>query len=126
MEILSEHTLQGWMQGMLLSGGHSIFITYEAFAMIIASMVDQYNKFLTQSAAISWRKPISSMNFLLTSTSWRQDHNGFSHQNPGFVSSQLNNQSSNVRVYYPLDAESMLAVIDFILQTTDRINIVVA
>ena len=126
MEILSEHTLQGWMQGYILTGWHSVFITYEAFAMIIASMVDQYNKFLIQSEAIGWRKPVASMNFILTSTSWRQDHNGFSHQNPGFVSSQLNNQSSQVRVYYPLDANSMLVVMENALKTTNRINIIVA
>ena len=126
MEILSEHTLQGWMQGYILTGGHSIFITYEAFAMIVASMVNQYNKFLIQSESIAWRKPVSSMNFVLTSTSWRQDHNGFSHQNPGFVSSQLNNQSPHVRVYYPLDANSTLVILENVLKTTNRINIIVA
>lgn len=94
--------------------------------MIIASMVDQYNKFLIQSEGIDWRKPVASMNFILTSTSWRQDHNGFSHQNPGFVSSQLNNQSSHVRVYYPLDVNSMLVVMENALASTNRINIIVA
>ncbi|HEX9804807.1 MAG TPA: phosphoketolase family protein, partial [Candidatus Dojkabacteria bacterium] len=90
MEMLSEHTLQGWLQGYTMTGRQGVFISYEAFMMIVASMVDQYSKFLKQSENIKWRKPIPAMNFVLTSTSWRQDHNGFSHQNPGFISAALN------------------------------------
>lgn len=126
MEILSEHTLQGWMEGYTLTGRHSIFITYEAFAMIIASMIDQYTKFLKQSEAIEWRKPVPSLNFVLTSTSWRQDHNGYSHQNPGFISSMLNDYSSFINIHFPSDANMMLATMEEVFATTNKVNIIVA
>lgn len=126
MEILSEHTLQGWMQGYVMTGRNSIFISYEAFVMIIASMVDQYSKFLKQAKNIDWRKPLPSMNYVLTSNSWRQDHNGYSHQNPGFISSVLNDYSEFVHVYFPPDANSMLLVAEKIFSETNTINVVVA
>lgn len=125
MEILSEHTLQGWMQGYILTGRNSVFISYEAFVMIIASMVDQYNKFLKQMAAIKWREDLPSMNIILTSTSWRQEHNGFSHQNPGFISSVLNDYTNNIKVYFPVDANMLLVIMEQCFQQTNTINVIV-
>lgn len=126
MEILSEHTLQGWMEGYTLTGRHSIFITYEAFAMIVASMIDQYTKFLKQSEAISWREPVPSLNFVLTSTTWRQDHNGYSHQNPGFISAMLNDYSAFVNIHFPVDANMMLTTMERVFTSTNKVNIIVA
>lgn len=125
MEMLSEHTLQGWMQGYILTGRHSVFISYEAFMMIISSMVDQYAKFLKQKESVDWRKPLPSMNFILTSTTWRQDHNGFSHQNPGFISDGLNNHSNWVNIHFPADANMLVATMEECMQTTNKINIIV-
>lgn len=125
MEMLSEHTLQGWMQGYILSGRYAIFVSYEAFMMIIASMVDQYAKYLLQMQKIAWRKPLPSMNFVLTSTSWRQDHNGFSHQNPGFISDALNKHSELVNIHFPPDANMLLSTIEDCFASENKINIIV-
>lgn len=126
MEILSEHTLQGWLQGYLLTGRHGIFATYEAFAMINASMVDQYAKFLKQSKRIPWRKPLSSLNYLLTSLGWRQEHNGFSHQNPSFISNVLEKHGEFCSVYFPADANSFLAILEDCLRRKNSINVIAA
>ncbi|MFQ5493190.1 MAG: phosphoketolase [Candidatus Dojkabacteria bacterium] len=125
MEILSEHTLQGWLQGYLLTGRHGIFISYEAFMMIVASMVDQYSKFLKQMRDFKWRTPLPSLNFVLTSTSWRQDHNGFSHQNPGFISSVLNDYSQTTNVHFPVDGNMLMATMEEIFDSTNTVNILV-
>lgn len=125
MEILSEHTLQGWLQGYLLTGRHGIFATYEAFAVIVASMVDQYAKFMKQAAKISWRKPISSLNYILTSLGWRQEHNGFSHQNPSFISNVLEKHGEFSSVYFPSDANSFLVTLADCLNRKNAINIMV-
>jgi xylulose-5-phosphate/fructose-6-phosphate phosphoketolase len=128
MEILSEHTLQAWLQGYLLTGRHGIFPCYEAFLPIVDSMVSQYLKFLKASRDYTWRKPISSLNYLLSSVCWRQDHNGFSHQNPGFINVVLNKarEEQLVRIYFPADANMLLAQSEHTLQSTDRVNIIVA
>ncbi|MEI7578980.1 MAG: phosphoketolase family protein [bacterium] len=126
MEILSEHTLEGWMQGYVLTGRHSIFISYEAFMMIVASMVDQFAKFLKQMKLVKWRKPIPSLNLFLTSTSWRQDHNGFSHQNPGFISDMLNKFTDEINIHFPADANTLLATVEDCLKSENKINIIVA
>jgi xylulose-5-phosphate/fructose-6-phosphate phosphoketolase len=126
MEMLSEHTLEGWMQGYVLTGRHGIFVTYEAFAEVISSMVDQYSKFLRHAREIKWRNPVPSLNFLLTSVSWRQDHNGFSHQNPGFISSVLNDYADYVSVYFPADANSSLTVMEEVFKSRNKINVIVA
>lgn len=125
MEILSEHTLQGWLQGFLLTGRHGLFATYEAFAMIVASMVDQYAKFIKQAMKIPWRKPISSLNYLLTSLGWRQEHNGYSHQNPGFVSSVLEKHGEFCSAYFPPDANSLLVILEDCLKRKNSINVIV-
>lgn len=126
MEILSEHTLQGWLQGYLLTGRHGIFVSYEAFTTIIASMVDQYAKFLKQSFEIKWRKPVASANYLLSSVGWRQDHNGYSHQNPSFVSNVLLKHGEFSQIYYPPDANSLLVALEEALSKKDCINVIVA
>lgn len=126
MEMLSEHTLQGWLQGYLLTGRHGIFVTYEAFATIISSMVDQHAKFLKQSIKIPWRKPISNAIYILSSLGWRQDHNGFSHQNPSFVSNVLEKHGEFCQIYYPPDANSFLVALEEALIRTDTINVIVA
>lgn len=126
LEILSEHTCQGWLEGYLLTGRHGLFSCYEAFIHIVDSMFNQHAKWLDASRDIPWRQPISSLNYLLTSHVWQQDHNGFSHQDPGFVDVALNKKADIVRVYLPPDANTLLCVTDHILRTWDRINIVVA
>lgn len=126
MEMLSEHTLQGWYQGYLLTGRHGLFVSYEAFVPIIASMVDQYSKFLKQSFRVSWRTPVASAAYLLTSVGWRQEHNGFSHQNPSFVSSILNKHGEFSQVYYPADANSALVAFEEVMKRTDAICVIVA
>jgi xylulose-5-phosphate/fructose-6-phosphate phosphoketolase len=126
MEILSEHTCQGWLQGYLLTGRHGLFPCYEAFIAIVDSMVNQYAKFLKQSAEVSWRAPIASLNILLTSEGWRQDHNGYSHQGPGFIDLLLNKKASAVRVYLPPDANCTLQTIDHCLRSSNYINLVIA
>lgn len=125
MEILSEHTLQGWLQGYILTGRHGIFATYEAFAQIVASMVDQHAKFLKQSMKLPWRKPIASLNYILTSVGWRQEHNGYSHQNPGFISSVLEKHGDFCSVYFPPDANMTLVTLEDCLSRTNAINVIV-
>ena len=112
MEILSEHTCEGWLEGYLLTGRHGLFSCYEAFIHIVDSMFNQHAKWLKVSAAIPWRRPIASLNYLLTSHVWRQDHNGFSHQDPGFIDHVANKKASVVSVYLPPDANTLLWVID--------------
>ncbi|MFJ4316597.1 phosphoketolase [Streptomyces lavendulae] len=126
MEILSEHVCQGWLEGYLLTGRHGLFSTYEAFAHIVDSMVAQHIKWLKTSRDLSWRAPIASFNYLLTSHVWRQDNNGFSHQDPGFVDHVLNKSPEVVRVYLPPDANTLLAVADHALRSRDRVNVIVA
>ena len=108
MEILSEHTCQGWLEGYLLTGRHGLFTTYEAFVHIVDSMFNQHAKWLKTSHEISWRRPIASLNYLLTSHVWRQDHNGFSHQDPGFIDHVVNKKADVIRVYLPPDANCLL------------------
>lgn len=126
MEMLSEHTLQGWLEWYLLTWRHWIFVSYEAFIQIITSMVDQYWKFLKASEEFEFRKPISSLNFILSSTWWRQDHNGFSHQNPWFVSGLLDKHNWFTSAYFPVDANSMTVALDEIFQETNQINVIIA
>jgi xylulose-5-phosphate/fructose-6-phosphate phosphoketolase len=127
MEMLSEHTLLGWLEGYLLTGRHGFFHTYEAFAHVIDSMFNQHAKWLDISKNhVPWRAPVASENILLSSTVWRQDHNGFSHQDPGFIDLAANKGPSVVRIYLPPDANTLLVVADAILRSTDCINIVVA
>lgn len=126
MEILSEHTIQGWLQGYLLTGRHGMFATYEAFATIVSSMVDQYAKFIKQSANVPWRKPVSSLNYLLTSVGWRQEHNGFSHQNPSFVSNLLEKHGDFVSAYFPADANSLLVTLEDCFKRKNSINAIVS
>lgn len=126
IEMLSEHSLQGLMQGYVLTGRHGLFASYEAFIQIISSMADQYAKFLKQANKISWRGTIPSFNYILTSSGWRQDHNGFSHQNPGFIDSILQRQGDFINVFFPPDGNSSLAVIEKSLESHDGINVIVA
>jgi len=126
MEILSEHTCQGWLEGYLLTGRHGLLSCYEAFIHIVDSMVNQHAKWLKSSRAISWRRPIASLNYLLTSHVWRQDHNGFSHQDPGFIDHVVNKKADIARVYLPPDANTLLWVTDHCLRSWDRINVIVA
>ncbi|MGW7459466.1 phosphoketolase family protein [Streptomyces sp. NPDC054797] len=126
MEILSEHVCQGWLEGYLLTGRHGLFSTYEAFAHIVDSMVGQHIKWLKSSRELSWRAPVASLNYLLTSHVWRQDSNGFSHQDPGFVDHVLNKSPGVVRVYLPPDANTLLAVADHALRSRDQVNVIVA
>ncbi|MEU3312849.1 phosphoketolase family protein [Streptomyces sp. NPDC006662] len=126
MEILSEHTCQGWLEGYLLTGRHGLFSCYEAFVHIVDSMVNQHIKWLKTSRALHWRAPVASLNYLLTSHVWRQDHNGFSHQDPGFVDHVLNKSPEVVRVYLPPDANTLLCVADHALRSRDYVNVIVA
>ncbi|MDQ1034458.1 xylulose-5-phosphate/fructose-6-phosphate phosphoketolase [Streptomyces sp. V3I8] len=126
MEILSEHTCQGWLEGYLLTGRHGLFSCYEAFVHIVDSMVNQHIKWLRVTRRLPWRAPIASLNYLLTSHVWRQDHNGFSHQDPGFVDHVLNKSPEVVRVYLPPDANTLLSVADHVLRSRDYVNVVVA
>ena len=126
MEVLSEHTCQGWLEGYLLTGRHGLFSCYEAFIHIVDSMVNQHAKWLKSSRAIAWRRPIASLNYLLTSHVWRQDHNGFSHQDPGFIDMVANKKADVARIYLPPDANTLLWVIDHCLRSWDRINVIVA
>ena len=126
MEMLSEHTLQGWLQGYLLTGRYGVFVTYEAFALIIASMVDQYAKFLKQSFKVKWRKPIPSAIYILSSVGWRQEHNGYSHQNPSFVSNVLEKHGQFSQIYYPADANMLLAALEETLKRKNSICVIVA
>jgi xylulose-5-phosphate/fructose-6-phosphate phosphoketolase len=126
MEMLSEHNCQGWLQGYVLTGRHGIFPCYEAFVPIVDGMVNQYAKFLKMAKETAWRKPVSSFNYILTSEGWRQEHNGYSHQGPGFINTILNKKESVVRVYLPADANTMLATMEHCLKTLDTINVVIA
>jgi len=126
LEMLSEHTLEGWYEGYLLSGRHGFFATYEAFVHIIDSMFNQHAKWLTICRDLPWRAPISSLNLLLTSTVWRQDHNGFTHQDPGFIDLVLNKSPDVCRVYLPPDANCLLSTADHCLKSTNYINVIIA
>ncbi len=126
MEMLSEHTLEGWLEGYLLSGRHGFFSSYEAFVHVIDSMFNQHAKWLQTCREIPWRAPISSLNLLITSTVWRQDHNGFSHQDPGFIDVVTNKSPDVVRIYLPPDANCLLSVADHCLRSRDYINVIVA
>jgi xylulose-5-phosphate/fructose-6-phosphate phosphoketolase len=126
MEILSETTCQGWLEGYLLTGRHGLFTTYEAFVHIVDSMFNQHAKWLESSQRIQWRAPVPSLNYLLSSHVWRQDHNGFSHQDPGFVDLAMNKKAHVIRVYLPPDANTLLSVMDHCLRSRDYVNIVVA
>lgn len=126
MEILSEHMCQGWLEGYLLTGRHGFFSCYEAFIHIIDSMFNQHAKWLKTTRDIPWRRPIASLNYLLTSHVWRQDHNGFSHQDPGFIDHAVNKKADVIRVYLPPDANTLLAVTDHCLKSRNYINIIVA
>ncbi|WP_313291978.1 phosphoketolase family protein [Rhizobium rhizoryzae] len=126
MEVLSEHLCQGWLEGYLLTGRHGLFSCYEAFIHIIGSMFNQHAKWLKVSRELPWRKPVSSLNYLLTSHVWRQDHNGFSHQDPGFLDLVANKKADIVRIYLPPDANTLLWIGDHCLKTWDRVNVIVA
>ena len=126
MEVLSEHLCQGWLEGYLLTGRHGLFSCYESFIPIIDSMLNQHAKWLTVSREVAWRKPLASVNYLLTSHLWRQDHNGFSHQDPGFIDHVVNQSADIARVYFPPDANCLLAVMDECLRSRHCINVVVA
>ena len=126
MEILSEHTCQGWLEGYLLTGRHGFFSCYEAFIHIVDSMFNQHAKWLDTSNGIPWRRPVASLNYLLTSHVWRQDHNGFSHQDPGFIDLVLNKKPEVVRVYLPPDANTLLSVADHCLRSRQYVNVIVA
>ena len=126
MEILSEHLCEGWLEGYLLTGRHGLFSCYEAFIHIIDSMFNQHAKWLKVTRSLDWRVPIPSLNYLLTSHVWRQDHNGFSHQDPGFIDHVVNKKADIVRVYLPPDANTLLWVADHCLRTYNRINVIVA
>jgi xylulose-5-phosphate/fructose-6-phosphate phosphoketolase len=126
MEILSEHLCQGWLEGYLLSGRHGLFNTYEAFVHVVDSMFNQHAKWLESARHIPWRSPVPSFNYLLSSHVWRQDHNGFSHQDPGFIDLALNKSPEVVRVYLPFDANTLLSVYDHCLRSVDYVNVVVA
>jgi xylulose-5-phosphate/fructose-6-phosphate phosphoketolase len=126
MEILSEHTCQGWLEGYLLTGRHGFFSCYEAFIHIVDSMFNQHAKWLKTCRELPWREPIASLNYLLTSHVWRQDHNGFSHQDPGFIDHVVNKKANIVRVYFPPDVNTLLSVADHCLRSRDYINVIVA
>ncbi|WP_308346661.1 phosphoketolase family protein [Streptomyces sp. ISL-66] len=126
MEMLSEHNCQGWLQGYLLTGRHGLFPTYEAFAAIVDSMANQHAKWLKMSREVPWRTPVSSLTYLLSSEGWRQEHNGYSHQGPGFINNLLNRKSTVTGVYLPPDANTLLVVMERLLEETGKINAVVA
>jgi xylulose-5-phosphate/fructose-6-phosphate phosphoketolase len=126
IEVLSEHMCQGWLEGYLLTGRHGFFSCYEAFIHIVDSMFNQHAKWLKVSGEIPWRRPIASLNYLLTSHVWRQDHNGFSHQDPGFIDHVVNKKADIIRVYLPPDANTLLCVADICLRSRDFINVIVA
>ena len=126
MEILSEHTCQGWLEGYLLSGRHGFFSCYEAFIHVVDSMFNQHAKWLSTTNSIPWRRPVASLNYLLTSHVWRQDHNGFSHQDPGFIDHAVNKKADVIRVYLPPDANTLLSVADHCLRSRQYVNIIVA
>jgi xylulose-5-phosphate/fructose-6-phosphate phosphoketolase len=126
MEVLSEHMCQGWLEGYLLTGRHGFFSCYEAFIHIVDSMFNQHAKWLKVTLKIPWRRPIASLNYLLTSHVWRQDHNGFTHQDPGFIDHVVNKKADIVRVYLPPDANTLLSVADHCLRSRNYVNVIVA
>lgn len=126
MEMLSEHTLEGWLEGYLLTGRHGFFSTYEAFVHVIDSMFNQHAKWLDIAEDIAWRAPVASLNLLITSTVWRQDHNGFTHQDPGFLDVVVNKKPTVTRIYLPPDVNCLLSVADHCLRSTNNINVIVS
>jgi xylulose-5-phosphate/fructose-6-phosphate phosphoketolase len=126
MEVLSEHQCQGWLEGYLLTGRHGLFNCYEAFIHIIDSMFNQHAKWLKVTGDIPWRRPVASLNYLLSSHVWRQDHNGFSHQDPGFIDHVVNKKAEVIRVYLPPDANTLLSVADHCLRSRNNVNVIVA
>ncbi|MDQ0771080.1 xylulose-5-phosphate/fructose-6-phosphate phosphoketolase [Pseudarthrobacter defluvii] len=126
MEVLSEHLCQGWLEGYLLTGRHGVFNCYEAFVHIVDSMFNQHAKWLKVSRKLPWRQPVPSLNYLLSSHVWQQDHNGFSHQDPGFIDHAVNKKAEVIRVYLPPDANTLLSVMEHCLASTDYVNIVVS
>jgi xylulose-5-phosphate/fructose-6-phosphate phosphoketolase len=125
MEVLSEHNCQGWLEGYTLTGRHGLFATYEAFALIVASMATQHAKWLEACGELPWRAPVPSLNYLLTSTCWRNDHNGFSHQGPGFMDTILSKKGSVSRIYLPPDANCLLSVAEHCLKSRDHVNLII-
>ena len=126
MEVLSEHLCEGWLEGYLLTGRHGIFMSYEAFATIVDSMVTQFSKWVEIAQEFSWRKPTASLNIILSSHVWRQDHNGFSHQGPGFIDNIINERSSVARIYFPPDANTLLSVMNHCLRSKNYVNVIIA
>jgi xylulose-5-phosphate/fructose-6-phosphate phosphoketolase len=126
MEVLSEHQCEGWLEGYLLTGRHGLFNCYEAFIHIVDSMFNQHAKWLKVSRGIPWRRPVASLNYLLSSLVWRQDHNGFSHQDPGFIDHVVNKKAEVIRVYLPPDANTLLSTADHCLRSRDYVNVIVA
>ena len=126
MEVLSEHQCEGWLEGYLLTGRHGLFNCYEAFIHIVDSMFNQHAKWLKVTARLPWRRQIASLNILLASHVWRQDHNGFTHQDPGFIDHVVNKKAEVVRVYLPPDANCLLSVMDHCLRSRHYVNVVVA
>jgi xylulose-5-phosphate/fructose-6-phosphate phosphoketolase len=126
MEVLSEHLCQGWLEGYLLTGRHGVFNCYEAFIHIVDSMFNQHAKWLKVTRDIPWRRPLASLNYLLSSHVWRQDHNGFSHQDPGFIDHVVNKKAEVIRVYLPPDANTLLSVADHCLRSRNYVNVIVA
>jgi xylulose-5-phosphate/fructose-6-phosphate phosphoketolase len=125
MEVLSEHNCEGWLEGYVLTGRHGVFATYEAFALIVASMTTQHAKWLEMCECLAWRAPVPSLNYLLTSTCWRNDHNGFSHQGPGFMDTLLSKKGTVTRIYLPPDANCLLSVADHCMRSTDYVNMMI-
>jgi xylulose-5-phosphate/fructose-6-phosphate phosphoketolase len=126
MEVLSEHLCEGWLEGYLLTGRHGLFTSYEAFIHIVDSMFNQHAKWLRTTRRLSWRRPVASLNYLLSSHVWRQDHNGFSHQDPGFIDHVVAKKAEVIRVYLPPDTNTLLSVADHCLRSRDYVNVVVA
>jgi xylulose-5-phosphate/fructose-6-phosphate phosphoketolase len=126
MEVLSEHMCQGWLEGYLLTGRHGLFNCYEAFIHIVDSMFNQHAKWLKVTRGIPWRRPVASLNYLLSSLVWRQDHNGFSHQDPGFIDHVVNKKAEVIRVYLPPDTNTLLSVADHCLRSRHYVNVIVA
>ena len=126
MEMLSEHQCEGWLEGYLLTGRHGLFNCYEAFVHIVDSMFNQHAKWLKVTRDLPWRKEIASLNYLLASHVWRQDHNGFTHQDPGFIDAVVNKKAEIVRVYLPPDANCLLSVMDHCLKSRHYVNVVIA
>jgi xylulose-5-phosphate/fructose-6-phosphate phosphoketolase len=125
MEVLSEHNCQGWLEGYLLTGRHGLFATYEAFALIVASMATQHAKWLDETSRLKWRAAVPSLNYLLTSTCWRNDHNGFSHQGPGFMDTIISKKGFVARVYLPPDANCLLATADHCFRSANHVNLII-